>query len=58
MGQGKSETTNASITVYPVITMGEKTHGGSKANLLGRNPKSKMIDLFSEVLPPLRTSSP
>jgi acetyl esterase/lipase len=35
------------ILVYPVITMGEKTHGGSKTNLLGSNPKPGMIDLFS-----------
>jgi len=27
--------------------MGPKTHGGSKVNLLGRNPKPEMIDLFS-----------
>ena len=35
------------ILIYPVITMGEKTHGGSKANLLGRDPKPEMVDLFS-----------
>ena len=35
------------ILVYPVITMGEKTHGGSKANLLGRDPKPEMVNLFS-----------
>jgi acetyl esterase/lipase len=35
------------ILVYPVITMGAKTHGGSKANLLGRDPKPDMVDLFS-----------
>ncbi|MEI8375598.1 MAG: alpha/beta hydrolase [Planctomycetota bacterium] len=35
------------ILVYPVVTMGTKTHGGSKANLLGRNPKPEMVDLFS-----------
>ena len=28
------------ILVYPVITMGEKTHGGSKTNLLGREPEA------------------
>ena len=26
------------VLIYPVITMGEFTHGGSKANLLGENP--------------------
>ena len=35
------------ILIYPVVTMGEKGHGGSKANLLGRDPKPEMVDLFS-----------
>ena len=35
------------ILIYPVITMGEKTHGGSRTNLLGRDPTPEMIDLFS-----------
>jgi len=35
------------ILVYPVITMSAKTHGGTKANLLGRNPTPEMVDLFS-----------
>jgi acetyl esterase/lipase len=35
------------ILVYPVITMGEKTHGGSRNNLLGKNPDAKLVDLFS-----------
>ncbi len=35
------------ILIYPLITMGEKTHGGSKAILLGRNPKPEMAELFS-----------
>jgi acetyl esterase/lipase len=35
------------VLVYPVITMGEKTHGGSKNNLLGKNPNQKLIDLYS-----------
>jgi acetyl esterase/lipase len=34
------------ILIYPVITMGEKTHGGSKGNLLGRDPKPETVDLF------------
>ncbi len=33
--------------IYPVITMGPKTHGGSKQNLLGRDPKPEQMDLFS-----------
>jgi acetyl esterase/lipase len=35
------------ILVYPVITMGEGTHAGSKQNLLGKAPSPKLIDLFS-----------
>jgi acetyl esterase/lipase len=35
------------ILIYPVITMSEKTHGGSRDNLLGRDPKPEMVDLFS-----------
>ena len=35
------------ILVYPVITMGEKTHGGSRNNLLGKNPDAKLVELFS-----------
>ena len=36
-----------SILVYPVITMGEKTHGGSKDQLLGSSPAATAIALFS-----------
>jgi len=35
------------ILVYPVITMGAKTHGGSRTNLLGKNPDAKLVELFS-----------
>lgn len=35
------------ILVYPVITMGEKTHAGSKRNLLGKDPSPQLVDLFS-----------
>ena len=35
------------ILIYPVVTMGETTHGGSKVNLLGRDPKPELVDLFS-----------
>ncbi len=34
--------------LYPVISMDDNlTHGGSKENLLGKNPSSKMVELFS-----------
>ncbi|MCE9531745.1 MAG: alpha/beta hydrolase [Planctomycetes bacterium] len=35
------------ILSYPVITMGEKTHGGSKNNLLGKNPDEKLLEFYS-----------
>ena len=35
------------ILVYPVISMGEKGHGGSKQNLLGPNPSPEKVKLFS-----------
>jgi acetyl esterase/lipase len=35
------------ILVYPVITMDLKTHGGSRENLLGKNPSAEDINLLS-----------
>ncbi len=35
------------ILVYPVITMGEKGHGGSRQNLLGKDPPAALLDLYS-----------
>jgi acetyl esterase/lipase len=35
------------ILVYPVITMTEATHGGSRKNLLGPDPQPELVDLFS-----------
>jgi acetyl esterase/lipase len=35
------------ILVYPVVVMGEKTHPGSKENLLGKDPAAKLVELFS-----------
>lgn len=35
------------ILVYPVITMGEKTNGGSKRRLLGEKPSAEKVKLFS-----------
>lgn len=35
------------LLVYPVVTMGEKTHALSKTKLLGENPKPEMVRLFS-----------
>lgn len=35
------------MLVYPVITMGDKTHGGSRNNLLGPSPSAALVELFS-----------
>ena len=35
------------ILAYPVITLGEKTHGGSKNNLLGKTPDAKLVEFYS-----------
>ncbi|MFS4467846.1 alpha/beta hydrolase [Maribacter sp. 2210JD10-5] len=36
--------------IYPVITMGEKTHQGSKENLLGKNAPTTLVHKFSSQL--------
>jgi len=38
------------ILCYPVITMGEFTHQGSKDNLLGQNPSPELVKLLSNEL--------
>jgi acetyl esterase/lipase len=38
---------NVMILIYPVITMREKTHAGSKKNLLGENPTVELVALLS-----------
>ena len=35
------------VLVYPVVTLGPKTHGGTKGNLLGPNPSPAMVEKFS-----------
>jgi acetyl esterase/lipase len=35
------------ILFYPVVTMTESTHGGSRRNLLGENPSRTLIERFS-----------
>lgn len=37
----------ALILTYPVVTMGELTHAGSRKNLLGKQPTAEMIELTS-----------
>jgi acetyl esterase/lipase len=38
------------MLIYPVITMGEFTHQGSKKNLLGDNPSAELVKLYSNEL--------
>lgn len=38
---------DASILIYPVITMTEKGHAGSRNNLLGKDPAPELIELLS-----------
>lgn len=38
------------ILCYPVITMGEFTHRGSRGNLLGNQPSQELVDLLSNEL--------
>ncbi len=38
------------ILLYPVITMGEYTHAGSKKNLLGDKPTPELVKLYSSEL--------
>ncbi len=35
------------ILIYPVISMGELSHGGSRNNLLGKDPTAELIELYS-----------
>jgi acetyl esterase/lipase len=35
------------ILAYPVITMGPKTHGGSRYNLIGTQPDPKLVEFYS-----------
>ncbi len=43
----QSSRPNFAILVYPVITMGPQTHGGSRRNLLGASPSAELVALYS-----------
>jgi acetyl esterase/lipase len=43
----KDSRPNFALLVYPVITMGELSHGGSRRNLLGENPTPELVQAFS-----------
>lgn len=49
---------DAMILLYPVITMGEFTHAGSKKNLLGDNPPPELIKLYSNELQVTKDTPP
>jgi acetyl esterase/lipase len=34
------------ILIYPVVTMGSGTHGGSKSNLLGKDPSPELVEYY------------
>ena len=46
------------ILIYPVITMGTGTHGGSRRNLLGAEPPDDLVDLYSSEKQVTQTTSP
>ena len=46
------------ILVYPVVTMGQITHGGSRNNLLGRNPSPELIRFYSNELQVTQNTPP
>lgn len=46
------------VLCYPVITMGEKAHRGSRTNLLGKNPAPELIRLLSNELQVTKDTPP
>ena len=46
------------ILCYPVITMGANTHGGSKNNLLGKEPSEELVKLMSNELQVTKQTPP
>jgi dipeptidyl aminopeptidase/acylaminoacyl peptidase len=46
------------VLIYPVITMGELTHAGSKKNLLGQNPSAELVQLYSNELQVTKETPP
>ncbi len=46
------------VLVYPVITMGDLTHAGSKKNLLGENPTPELVKLYSNELQVTKETPP
>ncbi|HEY8561967.1 MAG TPA: alpha/beta hydrolase [Pyrinomonadaceae bacterium] len=46
------------VLIYPVITMGEFAHQGSKKNLLGENASADLIELYSNELQVTKETPP
>jgi acetyl esterase/lipase len=46
------------VLIYPVVTMGEFTHAGSKKNLLGDNPNEELIKKYSNELQVTKETPP
>ncbi len=46
------------VLVYPVITMGDLTHAGSKKNLLGDNPTPELVKFYSNELQVTKDTPP
>ncbi len=54
----QSSRPNLGILCYAVITMGEKTHHGSRDNLLGKDPSPDLIKLLSNELQVTKETPP
>lgn len=48
--KGQSVRPDFAMLIYPVISMGQYTHGGSKENLIGKNASAEMVKLYSNEL--------
>jgi acetyl esterase/lipase len=46
------------VLIYPVITMGDLAHKGSKLSLLGENPSAELIKLYSNELQVTKETPP
>jgi len=54
----KSSRPDLQVLIYPVITMGEFTHAGSKKNLLGDNPTEELVQKYSNELQVTKETPP
>src|SRR5206468_1319323 len=54
----QSSRPDVGILCYPVITLGEYTHQGSKNNLLGKDPSADLVKLLSNELQVTKDTAP